>query len=122
MEKHNRAFLSGRLKSFGYALQGLVSVFRTEHNMRLHLLATCVVTGLCIWLPVSTGEITTLVLAMGFVWVAEVFNTVIEKMMDFISPGTDDRVRRIKDMSAAAVLLAAITALITGCFVFIPKI
>ena len=121
MEKDNRFSITGRLRSLGYALRGLVSVFRSEHNMWLHLLATILVTGLCFGFPVSLVELMLIVIVTGLVWAAEIFNTVIEKVMDFISPAKDERIKRIKDMSAAAVLVSALVALITGCIVFIPK-
>ena len=63
-----------------------------------------------------------LIIVIGFVWVAEFFNTAIERIMDFISPGQHPEVRFIKDMSAGAVLLAALTAAITGGIIFIPEI
>lgn len=121
MSKENRFTWSGRIKSFGHAIRGLLSVFTTEYNMRFHLIASLAVAGLCIWLPVTTGEIAVLVIAMGLVWIAEIFNTVLEKAMDVISPNYDERIKRIKDMSAAAVLVSAITALVAGCFIIIPK-
>jgi diacylglycerol kinase len=89
--------------------------------MWLHLLATILVTGLCFAFPVSLVELILIVIVTGLVWAAEIFNTVIEKVMDFISPAKDERIKRIKDMSAAAVLVSALVALITGCIVFIPK-
>ena len=63
-----------------------------------------------------------LVFAIGFVWVAELFNTAIEKIMDFISKEQHPKIKLIKDLSAAAVLVAAMVAFITGCIVFIPKL
>jgi diacylglycerol kinase (ATP) len=67
-------------------------------------------------------EIIALVFAVGFVWVAEMFNTCIEHIMDFISTEKKPAIKFIKDLSAGAVLVAAITALITGSIIFIPKI
>lgn len=122
MSKENRFTWTGRWKSFGYAFRGLVSVFRTEYNMRFHFLATLATIAMGWWFSISNAEIAILAIAVGFVWVAEIFNTVIEKSMDIVSPQLDERVKRIKDMSAAAVLVAAITAFIAGCIIFIPKL
>ena len=61
-------------------------------------------------------------LAIGFVWTTEIINTAIEKIMNLISEEQRPEIRIIKDMSAAAVLIAAIAALVTGCIVFIPKL
>ena len=95
---------------------------RKEHNARIHLAATVFVLVLTFIFPVSQLEIIALVLSIGFVWAAEIFNTAIEKTMDFISTKKDTRIKVIKDLAAAAVLVAAIVALITGCLIFIPKI
>ncbi|HYF33424.1 MAG TPA: diacylglycerol kinase family protein [Chitinophagaceae bacterium] len=111
-----------RSQSFGYAFAGVIRFFRSEHNAWLHLAATAGVVVLAIVLPVSGLETALLVFAVGFVWVAELFNTCIEKIMDFISTERHPKIQIIKDMSAGAVLLAAITALVTGMAIFVPKI
>jgi diacylglycerol kinase (ATP) len=121
--KTNKPFsLSKRLQSFKYAFTGIVFFFKQEHNARIHLLATITVIVLSVILSVSKPEVVALILSVGFVWASEIFNTAIEKIMDFISPEKNDKVKLIKDLSAAAVLIAAITALATGCIVFIPKL
>ena len=121
--KSNKPFsFLERAKSFQYALAGVINFFKTEHNALIHLLATIVVLVLAVMLRVSGLEMIALVLAIGFVWVAELFNTAIEKIMDFISAEQDPNIKFIKDLSAAAVLLAACTAIAVGCFVFIPKL
>ena len=114
--------LRKRSESFGYAFAGIVRFFRTEHNAWLHLVATLGVIVLGIVYHVTPIETAFLVFAIGFVWVAELFNTCIEKIMDFISTEKHPTIKIIKDMAAGAVLLAAITALIIGFAIFIPKI
>jgi len=59
---------------------------------------------------------------IGLVWVTELINTCLEKMMDFVSKERHPDIKFIKDVSAAAVLVAAITSVAVGCFIFIPKI
>ena len=111
-----------RWRSFKYAIDGIKFFFNAEHNARIHLLATVAVIVLATAISVSVSEAIALTLTIGFVWVAELFNTAIEKMMDFISPEKHPQIKLIKDVSAAAVLVAAFMALITSCLVFIPKI
>lgn len=110
------------MQSFRFAFNGVRTFFREEHNARIHFAATVAVfTGA--WLfQLTVNEIILLIIVTGFVWAAEIFNTAIEKIMDFISPEYHPGVKRIKDLSAAAVLIAALTALITGSVIFIPKI
>ncbi len=122
MGKQNSFSLSARFKSFVYAFSGLFNFIRTEHNTWLHLVATAAVVILAIVFPVSQTEIMALVFATGLVWMAEIINSAIERIMDFVSPQKHPSVKLIKDMAAGAALVAAITALAVGCLVFIPKL
>jgi len=111
-----------RANSFRFAWEGITKFIVGEHNAWIHLAATIMIFLLAIWLRVSSHEIIALVIVAGFVWSAEVFNTAVEKMMDFISPAFHPKVKLIKDLAAAAVLIAALTAFITGAIIFIPKL
>jgi diacylglycerol kinase len=111
-----------RIQSFQYAISGLRLIFKTDHNAWLHLLATIMVIILALFLRVSPTDAALLAIAVGMVWVAELFNTCIEKMMDFTSKEIHPTIKLIKDVSAGAVLTAAIISVVIGCLVFIPKI
>jgi len=78
--------------------------------------------ALALYCKLSPNEIVFLVLVTGFVWVAELFNTAIERIMDFISGESHPGIKLIKDLAAGAVLLSAVTAFITGAIIFIPKL
>jgi len=110
-----------RANSFRFAWEGIYKFFSREHNARIHLAATVAVVFAAWKFSISRNEIISLVIVIGFVWVSEIFNTAIEKIMDFISPQRHPEVKFIKDMAAAAVLIAALVALLTGCLIFIPK-
>ena len=114
--------LQSRLSSFGFACSGIFKFFQQEHNAWIHLAATICVFTAAVYYHVSGGELIALIIVSGFVWVAEIFNTVIEKIMDFISPEYHQAVKFIKDLSAGGVMLSAITAAATGIIVFIPKL
>lgn len=119
---HTKFSVKARVKSFKYAINGIENFFDSELNAWIHLLATIVVIILAVVFNISGSETVALVLSIGFVWVSELFNTAIEKTMDFISADRSQKIRHIKDLSAAAVLVSAITALTIGCIIFIPKI
>jgi len=121
MEKEKFS-LQKRIQSFQYAISGLRLIFKTDHNAWLHLLATIIVIILALFLRVSPTDAALLAIAVGMVWVAELFNTCIEKMMDFTSKEIHPTIKLIKDVSAGAVLTAAIISVVIGCLVFIPKI
>ena len=62
------------------------------------------------------------IFSIGFVFVAEILNTAIENIADFISPGKNDKIKKIKDLAAAGVLISALTAFSIALIIFIPKI
>ncbi|MEI9811032.1 MAG: diacylglycerol kinase family protein [Bacteroidota bacterium] len=110
-----------RMLSFRFAFNGIKTFFREEHNARIHLAATITVFFAAWFFDLMRHEIISLIIVTGFVWAAEIFNTVVENTMDFISPAYHPKVKYIKDLSAAAVLVAAFTALLTALIIFIPK-
>lgn len=113
-------FVKGRWYSFGPALKGLRHFFASEANGKVHLLAVVLVTGLGFYLNVTTTEWLVLVILMGMVLVAELLNTAIELAMDRLIPERDDMVGKIKDIAAAAVLIASVAAAIGGVLIFGP--
>lgn len=120
--KEEKFSLIKRLKSITYAFNGLKVLIQEEHNARIHLFAAvCVViTGFI--LKISSGEWITIIFAIGFVIALEAINSAIENIADFISPGKNKQIKKIKDLSAGAVLVGAITAAAVGLIVFIPKL
>ena len=111
-----------RMNSFGYAWMGLKSALRTEHNTWIHLVLTISAIGLAAFLRIDRLEWMALIIVTAMVWTAELFNTVIEKVMDFLSTERHPQIKIIKDMAAAAVLVSAIAAVIVGLLIFIPKL
>jgi diacylglycerol kinase (ATP) len=111
-----------RLKSLKYAWEGIVSFFRLEYNAQIHLAITVLVLVLSVTLQLSKWEFIAVVFSIAIVWVVEIINTVIEKMMDFICIERHPQIKLIKDLAAGAVLVAAIAAAIIGCIIFIPKL
>jgi diacylglycerol kinase (ATP) len=111
-----------RVRSFRYAWSGMMRFFFEEHNAILHLLATVTVVILVFFFRIRGVELLALVIVTGGVWITELINTAIEHIMDMISPEKHPEVKYIKDLAAAAVLMAAIVALTTGSIVLLPKI
>ncbi|WP_127132457.1 diacylglycerol kinase family protein [Pseudoflavitalea rhizosphaerae] len=114
--------LRARANSFGYAFKGIRNLLRYEHNAIIHLVATVMIIIAGLWLQLERWEWTAIVIAIGFVWVTEILNTCVERTMDFISTEKDPKIGAIKDLAAGAVLIAALTAVTAGAFIFIPKI
>jgi len=120
-EQTNRFSIKKRLLSFRFAAQGIRSMLLTQHNSRIHFLATVLVIVAGFVFKVSAIEWCMLILAIGFVWATEAINSSIEGIVDLISPEFNPKAGKIKDMAAGAVLMVAIAAAITGFLIFIPK-
>lgn len=110
------------LKSFRFAFKGMGYALRTQRNMRWHMVATMLVVSGGIYYHITPAEWMACVLCFAMVIGAELFNTSIESIVDFISPEWHEKAGRIKDLSAAAVLLSAIASVVVAGFIFIPKI
>jgi len=95
---------------------------RTEHNTWIHLALTIAAIAFGFILKISKGEFIAIIIVMTMVWVAEILNTAIEKTMDFISLEKHPQIKLVKDLAAAAVLITAISALLVGAIIFIPKL
>lgn len=113
-------YLQQRLKSFKFAIDGIVAFLRSEPHARIHAVATVIAITAACWFGLTGSQWIALLLVIGLVWITEMLNTVIEKIMDHLSPDYHPRVKWIKDVAAGAVLIAALIALITGCIIFIP--
>lgn len=120
--KHNKFSITQRLRSFKYAYRGLSVLIREEHNTRIHLVVAAVVVIAGFVFKITAFEWIAVVFASGFVITLEILNTAIEDICDFISPEKHEMIKRIKDLSAAGVLVSAIIAVIIGLIVFVPKI
>jgi len=120
--KANQFSIQNRLRSFRFAGEGIYSFILKEHNAMLHFMATVAVITLGVLTGLSSGEWMGILLSIGFVWVAEMFNTCIEKLIDFIAPGYHPQIKFIKDVAAGAVFVAALIALVIGLIVFIPHL
>ena len=112
-----------RAQALRCALRGLKESWMSQPNFRLHIyFGACVVTlGLCLRLAVM--EWLWISFAIGLVLFAELVNTTIEQTVDLVvGLGPDPLARRIKDVSASCVLVAACLAVVIGCLTFIPHL
>lgn len=111
-----------RIKSFSFAFNGLKILITEEHNARIHLVAAICAVIASIVFEISAFEWIAVIIAIGLVFALELMNSAIESIADFVAPEKNEKIKKIKDLSAAGVLISAITALIIGMIVFLPKI
>jgi len=104
-----------------YAWNGLKIIIK-ERNFRIHLIATLLVIGAGLYFNLNVIEWAIVILIIGIVLITEMFNSVIEQTIDHVKPEIHPTAKLIKDMSAGAVLVASIIAIIIGALIFLPKI
>lgn len=109
-----------RAQSFTHALRGVRLFFATTPNAYLQLFATVVVVMLGVYFQISLSEWTAIILVIGLVFVAEIFNTAIEIDINLTSPGFHPYARDTKDVAAGAVFIASFISVIVGLIVFLP--
>lgn len=109
------------LKSVGYAFNG-IGLMLKEPNFRIHLVAAMLVINLSIWLGLSVTEWIIIIGCIASVLAAEIFNTAVEQLCNMTEPNVHPTIKKIKDASAAAVLILAIAAAVCGTLVLLPKI
>ncbi len=110
------------IKSFQYAGRGIYQAWKEELNFRIEVTVAVVILVLAWWLHIGVVKFTILVLTCGFVLALELVNTMIEHISDVLKPRLDNYVRQIKDLSSAAVLVAAVTAMIIGICLLLPPL
>lgn len=120
--KENKFSIVKRIKSFVYAFNGLRILFKEEHNSRIHLFATVIVIIAAILFDLNSYEWVAIAFSIGLVITVEIINTAIENIADFLTIEKNEKIKKIKDLSAAAVLISAITAISIALIIFSPKI
>lgn len=114
--------LSARLRSFGYAAEGLRYLFRYEHNAWIHLGASAAAMSAGLALRISLADWRWLILSIALVLAAEAGNTAIEQLCNLVHPARHPIVKRIKDVAASAVLLCAMGAAAIGAMTLWPYV
>ncbi len=110
------------IKSFYYAMSGVCQSWQMGRNFRVQIVLGVVALGLCIALNLLIWEWIVVLILIGGVLALETINSSIEKLCDLISVDRDPKIKTIKDLSAGAVLIFSVIAMVIGCMIFIPKI
>ncbi len=108
--------------SFGFAFEGLAHAFKRDQNLRIHATTAFVVIIAGLFLRIDTLEMLAVIIVIGMVFIAELVNTAIEQIIDFVVQERKAEAKIVKDVAAGMVFIAAITSVLVGVLVFIPKI
>ena len=111
-----------QLKSFTFAWKGILTCAGHEQNITFHLIAAVVVVAAGFLLGISHTEWMVVMLCIGTVIAAELFNSAIERLVDMVSPEWQKMAGEVKDIAAGAVLVTAIVAAVVGIIVFLPYV
>jgi diacylglycerol kinase len=104
--------------SFKFAFQGFWLACKEQPNLRIHLFVSFLVVSLAFYFDVTKVEWCILLLCIGLVISLELLNSAIEGFVNLVSPERQPKAGNIKDISAAAVLVAAIISSIVGLLIF----
>ena len=112
-----------RLKfSFRNALIGIKTAYKSQKNLRLHIVIGFFVIFLGVFLKVSIVEWLILLLTILMVVITEMFNTALEFTVDLFSTEYSNQAKKAKDVSAAGVLITVFFAILIGITIFLPKL
>ena len=110
------------LESFNWAIGGIVWALRYERHMQIHVGLALIVVVMSLVFSVGRVQILLVFAAITFVMVAELFNTAIEHAMDEITDRESPVAKIVKDVSAGAVLIASLNAVVVAYLVFYDHI
>ena len=116
------SYMKKRKLAFKYAGNGVKRLVGGEAHAKIHLIAAVLVVVFGFLLQLSLLEWCIVILCIGGVFMAEAFNTAIEKLADRISRENDPLIGTAKDVAAGGVLLMSIAAAIVGVIIFLPKL
>jgi diacylglycerol kinase (ATP) len=117
-----RSFFQSRARSFRYAFSGWWFVIRTQRNAWIHAVISVAVIIVSFWLGLGERDWAVIVVAIAMVWTAEFLNTALEAVVDLASPEQNKLARVGKDVGAAAVLIAAVSAALIGFLILGPPL
>jgi diacylglycerol kinase len=112
--------IASRLQSIQFAAAGIRQLVKAEPNAKIHAVATVLVITYGCYTGLNRLQWVAIAFAIGLVWITEAVNTAIEMVCDLYCKGAyDPTVKKIKDLSAAAVLIASCISVIVALFIFI---
>ena len=109
-------------ESFQYAAAGLVFLLRRQHTIRLLVAMTVGVVLLAVFLRVNVQSLVMVLLAIGMVWVTEMFNTALEAAVNLVQPDYHPMAKVSKDVAAAASLITSFIAMVIITLLLLPPL
>lgn len=120
MKKNN--FFKGRINAFGFAFKGIKNLLKSEANFQVEFSVALVMIILGFVFQITVTEWLFQIFAIGFVFSLEAINSAVEALSDALHPEWNEKIGKVKDLAAGAVLLASITAVVIGLIIYAPYI
>lgn len=109
-------------KSFTYAFRGLYKTFKEEQNLQIQFVAALAIVALSVWLGIKPLEWCFILLVSTLVLLMEIANSAVERIADVLKPRIHEYIKEMKDIMAAAVMLASVLAIAVGTIILLPYI
>ncbi|KAA0259475.1 phosphatase PAP2 family protein [Deferribacter autotrophicus] len=109
-------------KSLGFAIEGIIYAVRHERNLKIHTILAILILFFALFFKLKFLEYIILAITITLVIAAELFNTAIEYIVDYICKEESEEAKHIKDVAAGAVLTTAFGAIFVGYFVLFDRI
>ena len=110
------------LNKFKYAFEGIFYLTKKDKNFQIHLFLLLILVSFGFLFEISNSEWIAILICSAFVLCLEAFNSAIEKLADVVHKEIHPQIKIIKDVCAAAVLIAALFSIVVALIIFIPKI
>jgi diacylglycerol kinase (ATP) len=111
-----------QLLSFSYAFTGIKQFISSQHNAWIQVSVALLVILAGFLFSLNPMEWCTVLFCIGLVLALEAVNTSLEELADALHPEIHEGIRKVKDIAAGAVLIAALTAIIIGLIIFVPHL
>ena len=116
------SYFKNRIRAFNFAFTGLYYAIKQEKNLQLQCIIAVIVIIGAFFCSITKMEWIMLLVCIAGVLSLELINSALEKLCDSYTTNYDDKIKYIKDVSAAAVLIFSFFSAIVGCIIFFPYI
>lgn len=110
--------MNNRIKSFKFAIMGIIYCIKTQRNMQIHTLAAFLVLSIAYMAGINSTDLIALCITITLVLLAEMINTAVETTVDLYTKDYHPLAKIAKDVAAGGVLLTAVNAIIVGFVIF----
>jgi diacylglycerol kinase len=107
------------IKSFKNAFSGIRYALK-ENTFKTLCSIAVIILSLSFFFKISITEIAIIIISISIVLGLELLNSQVERTLDIVNPNYNEKVKEIKDISAAAVLIASIGSFFVGILIFLP--